>query len=187
VDPAPANEPAWVAEVLAFRIEDVGEPRWWTRDDALDARIRARFAGLHAQLADGPEPTPAGVREALATVVVLDQFSRNLFRGEARAFAGDARARRVADAALARGDDRALPPAARLTLYLPFEHGEALADQDRAVALVGALGRADWTRYAEAHRAVIARFGRFPHRNAVLGRASTPEEIASLSEPMGAF
>jgi uncharacterized protein (DUF924 family) len=187
VDPAAPPEPAWVDEVLAFWFESLGEAQWFARDAALDARIRARFGELHAALATGAEPEPATVREALATIVVLDQFSRNLFRGDARAFAADARARRLAGDLVARGEDAALRPAERLHVYLPFEHGEALEDQQRAVALVAALGNPEWTRYAEAHRAIIERFGRFPHRNAVLGRESTPEEIAAMAQPMGSF
>jgi uncharacterized protein (DUF924 family) len=123
----------------------------------------------------------------LATVIVLDQFSRNLHRDDARAFAADPQARTLARRALELGVDRGLAPAERLFLYLPFEHSEDLADQQLAVQLVTGLGDAGWTRYAEAHRDIIARFGRFPHRNAVLGRATTPEEEAFLREPMSRF
>jgi uncharacterized protein (DUF924 family) len=180
-------EPAWVAEILAFWFGELGEKQWFAGDEAVDARIRDRFAALHAQLADGDEPRPTTPREALATVLVLDQFSRNLHRGDARAFAADARARRLATQAIERGDDAALPPAQRLFLYLPFEHSENLADQDRAVALIGALGNANWTRYTQAHRALIERFGRFPHRNAALGRESTADELAAMAQPLGRF
>jgi uncharacterized protein (DUF924 family) len=118
---------------------------------------------------------------------VLDQFSRNLHRGEARAFASDVRARELARAAIERGHDAGMTPTQRLFLYLPFEHSESLSDQNRCVALFEALGVADWTDAAVAHRNLIARFGRFPHRNAVLGRASTPEELDALAQPGNAF
>ena len=182
-----STEPAWIGDVLAFWFDSLTESQRFARIDAVDAQIRTRFGELHARLAAAEEPEPATLREALATLIVLDQFSRNLFRGDPRAFASDERARRIADGLIARGEDRSLRNDERLHVYLPFEHSEDLADQDRAVALVAALGNAEWTRYAEAHRAVIARFGRFPHRNAVLGRESTAEEIASLAQPMGAF
>jgi uncharacterized protein (DUF924 family) len=182
------QEPAWVADVLRFWFEEATPRQWFLRDDDFDAAIRVRFAALHARLAAGGlAPDPGSVRAMLAAVVVLDQFSRNLHRGGALAFANDARARVLAGEALARGQDEALPPSARLFLYLPFEHSESLADQDRAVALVGALGDPQWTHYARAHRDVIARFGRFPHRNAVLGRESTPEEQEALARPGNAF
>jgi uncharacterized protein (DUF924 family) len=177
----------WVDEVLAFWFDELGPAQWYRKDADLDARIRARFGELHARLAQGPEPAPATDREALATIVVLDQFSRNLFRDDPRAFAADARARAVADALIARGGDVAMSPAERLHVYLPFEHSEAPGDQQRAVALVAALGNPTWTQYAEAHRALIERFGRFPHRNAVLGRESTADEIAAMAQPMGKF
>jgi uncharacterized protein (DUF924 family) len=121
---------------------------------------------------------------ALALALLLDQLPRNLYRGDARAFATDAKARAVADAAIARGFDQALAPFKRWFLYLPFEHSEDLADQDRSVALHAALGpdHAVALKYAESHRAVIHRFGRFPHRNAVLGRASTAEELAFIEQ-----
>jgi uncharacterized protein (DUF924 family) len=127
----------------------------------------------------------------LALVIVLDQFSRNLHRGDARAFAQDAHALACAREALARGDDAALRPVERQFLYMPFEHSEALADQERAVELMRSLEGFEPTRdlrdWAERHRAVIGRFGRFPHRNAVLGRRSTAEEAEFLKEPGSSF
>ena len=176
---ATATEPEWVAGVLDFWFVQSGPRDWFARDDAFDARLRERFGELHARLAADPGPLPDTARVALATVIVLDQFSRNLHRGDARAFAADAAARAIAAHAIERGFDRGLDAGARLFLYLPFEHSEDLADQDRAVALVAALGNAEWSRYAEAHRAVVARFGRFPHRNATLGRAPRADEIAA--------
>lgn len=185
---APAGEPAWVDEVLRFWFGELRPADWFAKSDALDATIRTRFAPLHARLAAGEarrlEPAP---RTLLAAVVVLDQFSRNLHRDDARAFATDPLARELAQRALAQGLDRGLSPAERLFLYLPFEHSEDAADQALAVRLVEALGDPGWTRYAQAHKDIIDRFGRFPHRNAVLGRVSTPEELALLDTPMGRF
>jgi len=161
---------------------------WFTRDDAVDAALRERFGHLPepaiAGELDGWSETPRG---AVALVLALDQLPRNLWRGEARAFAGDAKARLVADIAIRRGVDRAVGPDERLFLYLPFEHSEDLADQDRACALIGALGDPVYTDYAEQHREVIRRFGRFPHRNAALGRPSTPAEEVYLADSDAGF
>lgn len=168
-----------------------GEPRaeWFKKDEAFDAEIQRRFGGLHAAASHGMldyfwKDDPDG---NLALVIVLDQFSRQLYRGDAKAFAQDAHALKLAKLAIEQGFDRDAPAALRLFWYLPFEHSENLEDQDRSIELVKQLGNAEWTRYAEAHRAVIARFGRFPHRNAALGRESTPEEEAYLAEPGSGF
>jgi uncharacterized protein (DUF924 family) len=127
----------------------------------------------------------------LALIVVLDQFSRNLHRGDPRAFSQDAHARECANQALMRGDESALLPVQRQFLYLPLEHSEDLADQERCVALMRTLEAYPETKgltvWAEKHREIIARFGRFPHRNAALGRASTPEEIEFLAQPGSGF
>ncbi len=169
---------------------DFGRPRavWFRRDPAFDSEIRARFLIDHELAAagayDGLAATPRG---ALALVLVLDQFPRNLFRGSARAFACDPAARRVAAGAVDAGWDRAMQAVERLFLYLPFEHSEYIADQDRSVALTAALGDAEWTRYAERHREIIQRFGRFPHRNEALGRETTAAERAFLREPNSSF
>lgn len=158
--------------------------RWFTPDPAFDAEIAARFGAL----LDDPEAieawaaTPAG---ALAAIVALDQFPRNLFRGRARAFATDARASRLATACVAARFDAEMGVSQRAFVYLPFEHAEDLVSQDRSVALFQALAAdaegAFYLTFAESHRAVIARFGRFPGRNAALGRVDTPEEAAYLS------
>ena len=186
---ATAGEPAWVAEVLDFWFGELGPRQWFAHDAALDERIRARFGALHQRLLDtqAREVELLGGRAAQAAVIVLDQFSRNLHRGDARAYAGDALARQLAREALACGEDAGLSPERRLFLYLPFEHSEELADQELSVCLHEQLGNEGWLQYARAHRDLVARFGRFPHRNQVLGRQSTPEELESLSEPMGAF
>ena len=180
-------EPSWVGEVLEFWFGELSIEQWFTRDDALDVRIGERFLALHERLLaqEGSRRPTAGA--LLATVIVLDQFSRNLFRDDRRAYAADAIARRLSRRAIALGFDAAMTTHERLFLYMPFEHSEDAADQALAVELVSALGDAELTRYAIAHRDIIARFGRFPHRNAVLGRASTPEELAFLQQPMSSF
>ena len=177
----------WAGAVLGFWFQELGESRWFARDDALDAAIRNRFLATYEQLlAMGPTDfvTP---RQALAAVIALDQFPRNMFRGTPRAFASDGLARDISRSAIAAGLDRELTPAQRLFLYLPFEHSENVADQALAVRLIEPLGSESWTLYARAHQSLIERFGRFPHRNAVLGRASTPDEEEALKGPMGAF
>ena len=167
-----------------------GQPRreWFQRDAAFDDEIRNRFGALHeAVIAGAHESWLLSARSALAYVIVLDQFSRNLFRDHARAFAQDAQARRGADQAILRGLDREVTHLERSFFYLPFMHSENLADQDRAIALYEALAEGDEKSsnldYARRHRAIIERFGRFPHRNRVMGRESTPEEIEFLAQP----
>lgn len=163
--------------------------RWWKKDDAFDAAIRERFAGLHREVGDGRhEGWRETMRGALAYVIVLDQFSRNMFRGTPGMFASDAQALAAAKDAVARGLDRQAPRAARAFFYLPYMHSEELADQDACVALYTAMGGAEYSLdYAEKHRVIIRRFGRFPHRNAILGRPSTAEEEAFLKEPGSSF
>jgi len=166
--------------------------KWYNKDDRFDAEMRTRFAILQAQAARGElDAWRAQPEPMLALVLLLDQFSRNLFRGDARAFAQDAHARECARQALERGDDLAFLPVERQFLYMPFEHSEDLADQDFAVEKMRSLEAFEQTRgltrWAERHRDVIRRFGRFPHRNAILGRASTPEELEFLKQPGSSF
>jgi uncharacterized protein (DUF924 family) len=167
-------------EVLGFWL-GAGHEHWYKADPKFDAVVRARFLATHEAAAAGSlaawEATPHG---ALALTIVLDQFPRNMFRGTARAFATDPLARAVADRAIARGLDRAFPMPERNFFYLPFEHSENLEDQERSLALCEATGDADAIKWATLHLDVIRRFGRFPHRNKMLGRRSTPEEIAFL-------
>lgn len=179
--------PDWVEDVLGFWFGELSERQWFAKDLALDARIRERFAALHARLAESQAAGVEGLRPTQAAVIVLDQFSRNLYRGQARAFATDALARRLARALIEAGLDRELDAAQRLFLYLPFEHSEERADQALAVQLVAGLGHASWAEYARAHQRIIERFGRFPHRNAALGRSSTPAELELLAGPGGSF
>jgi uncharacterized protein (DUF924 family) len=169
-------------EVLAFW-RSAGPKTWFAKDEAFDAEIKARFLPTYEAAARGAltdwDATPEG---ALALLIVLDQFPRNMFRNDARAFAADAMARRGADRALARGFDQRVAADERLFFYLPFEHSESLVEQERACDLVRALGDPDLLRWAELHADIIRRFGRFPHRNAVLGRVSTPTEQAFLDQ-----
>jgi len=166
-------------EIVAFW-RAVGPDRWFEKDAALDDEILRRFLPAHEAAAAGKltvwEQTAEG---ALALLILLDQFPRNMFRGQARAFATDALARAVASRAILNGFDGAFPDM-RGFFYLPFTHSEDPADQDRCIALYKASGDADGLKWAELHADIIRRFGRFPHRNAILGRVSTPEERAFL-------
>ncbi len=164
------------AEIVSFW-RDAGYERWFEPDETFDETIRSRFLAPHEAAARGDlaawQDSPEG---ALALVILLDQFSRNMFRGTARAFAADPLARAVADHALARGFDQAVDETMRVFFYLPFMHSELISDQERCVVLFDALGDTEQSRYAIIHRDIIRRFGRFPHRNRVLGRETTPAE-----------
>src|SRR5258706_3230419 len=159
--------------------------RWFEKNDAFDAEIRSRFERLHYALSSNRDWLD-DARACLARIIVLDQFPRNMFRGTARAFATDALALESARVAVERGWDRGMLQVEQLFAYLPFEHSEQLADQDRACELMKAFA-ADQLVYAERHRAIIRRFGRFPHRNEILGRESTSEEIEFLKTPGSGF
>jgi uncharacterized protein (DUF924 family) len=184
----PAGEPTWVADVLRYWLEELTLDQCFQKSDEIDAVIRARFGALNERLAaaEGAIRTEAP-RELVAAIIVFDQFSRNLHRGSARAFATDPIALRLARAAISDGLDQAMSKRERIFVYLPFEHSESVADQEQSVALFAELGDADLDKYALAHKVIIDRFGRFPHRNAALGRESTPEEIAFLKQPMSSF
>ncbi len=184
-----ATNPAWVGNVLRFWFDELGRDRWFAKNDATDEAIRSRFAHLIDEVNLQPvEDAIATPERALASVIVLDQFTRNVFRGSARAFDFDELARGIARLAISISLDRRLVlPDRRIFLYLPFEHAESLADQYRSLDLIGSLGDDEYTRYARAHCDVIERFGRFPHRNEALGRASTPEEEEFLKQPGSRF
>jgi len=182
-----ATEAPWVRDVLAFWFDELGAAHWFGKSDAIDARIRHRFGPLHERIVSDAGTDVDGPRHVLAAVIVVDQFSRNMFRGTPRAFAADHIGRRLARHAIERGFDASMAPAERMFLYLPFEHSEDRGDQALAVRLIGQLGNEEWTRYALAHQSIIDRFGRFPHRNAVLGRTSTSDELALLEDPLGSF
>jgi len=164
--------------------------RWFEKDAAFDSEVTRRYRGLYEELA-GNLTWLDSARECLARILVLDQFPRQMFRGQPRAFASDALALQAARLALERGYDHAFLPVERLFVYLPFEHSESLADQERACELTKPLAAFPETddvyRYALAHRDIVRRFGRFPHRNSILGRESTPEEIEFLKQPGSSF
>lgn len=168
-------------------------PQWFRKDAGFDAEIAARFgATVDRALAGGLDALPGDPATTLARIVALDQFPRNLFRGTARAFAGDALALALARDLVARGADRGLTGVQRQFVYLPFEHSEDLAMQDESMRLFTQLAhdepaRADLVEWARRHRDIIVRFGRFPHRNAALGRASSAEELAFLATPGSSF
>jgi uncharacterized protein (DUF924 family) len=168
------------ADVVVFWIK-AGPRAWFRKSKAFDAQIRERFEALHHAAArgelDGWAETPEG---ALALLLLLDQFPRNLFRDSPHAFATDPLARQVALAAVDRGFDKEVDPALRQFFYLPFEHSEHLEDQERGVALCAQSGDAGLVKWASLHRDIIARFGRFPHRNESLGRTTSEEEQAFL-------
>jgi len=199
-----SEAPSRAAAILEFWFGAPGDPghgcfqpRWFKPPAEFDAEIRRRFlADVEAASSDALDAWAETADGALALLILLDQFPRNLFRGSPRAYLADARARRVADAAIAAGHDRAMAGCARLFLYLPFGHSEDLRDQDRAVSLFEGIPadagfdeetRTASVRSAHRHREIIARFGRFPHRNAALGRTTTPEEEAFLREPNSSF
>jgi uncharacterized protein (DUF924 family) len=166
---------------------DAGPARWFARDDAFDAELRERFLAPHEAAAGGAlADWGASADGALALVLLLDQFPRNAFRGTPRMYATDAKARAVAAEAIGAGFDHQVDSGLRRFFYLPFMHSEELADHDRSVALNEPLG-GESLRYARHHRDIVRRFGRFPHRNAALGRESTPEEAAFLKEPGSGF
>ena len=167
-------------DVLTFW-RAAGPPKWFRKNVDFDREITQRFLACHEAAAAGRladwEATPEG---ALALLILLDQFPRNMFRDSARAFATDPLARAVAERAVARGLHRQMPSGERMFFQLPFEHSENLADQERSLALSLEINGGKADSYAEGHADIIRRFGRFPHRNATLGRLTTPEEQAFL-------
>lgn len=168
--------------VLDFWFRETPPEKRFKRDPAFDAECARRFKALRDRvLADGAESWAEAPDTSLAAVILIDQFSRNIYRGEAEAFAGDALARELSERAIARGWDRGMTDEEKQFLYMPFMHAEDAAGQARSVALFGTLG-GDPYRFALMHKNVIERFGRFPGRNAALGRADTPEEARFLAD-----
>jgi uncharacterized protein (DUF924 family) len=188
----------WFGPLEAGRANAEHRARWFSKDAAFDRLVAERWAALHARAAAGQcDHWLATPRSALALVVLLDQLSRNMYRNQAAAFAQDARALAAATQAIDLGFDRRLQPDERTFMYMPLMHSEDLPAQERCVALFAAwtedLDGADqqavtgYLGYARQHRDIIQRFGRFPHRNAILGRRSTPEEEAFLAGPGSSF
>lgn len=178
----------WVGDVHRFWFEELEQADWFKKNDAVDEKIRSRFLGVHEELmAQSHRLSSRDRSQMLAAIIVLDQFSRNMFRGTPRSFAADPLALGMARTVVDQGLDKTMTKHQRLFTYLPFEHSENAADQVRSVELMGELEDAELTKYALAHKVIIDRFGRFPHRNAILGRQSTDEEIAFLKEPNSSF
>ncbi|OIQ75734.1 hypothetical protein GALL_425920 [mine drainage metagenome] len=174
------------SDVLDFWFHEIAPVQWWAADPAFDTLIRSRFGALHARAVRcelyGWGDRPEG---RLAEIVVLDHFSRNMFRGDPRAFAADTLALALAQEAVARGAERTLPADQRNFVYMPYMHSESPAIHVVAVQLFKANGLAD--DYELRHKAIVDRFGRYPHRNAILGRESTDEELAFLKQPGSSF
>ena len=172
------------SEVVTFWFGATVRPLWFAATADFDQALRERFLAIYQVAAASEradwEITPEG---ALALLIVLDQFPLNMFRGRPEAFATEAVARGVAERAIARGLDQTLPPEQQVFLFMPFMHSEALADQERSVHLFQQPGLEQSLGFARHHRGLIQRFGRFPHRNAILGRANTAEEVAYLASP----
>ncbi len=187
------------AEVLAFWFGGEGEPgygefrsQWFQKDEAFDREVTDRFAGLYDEAAAGElDGWREEAESCLALVIVLDQFPRNMFRGDARTHATDGKALDAAKYAIEQALDRELPPFQRMFLYMPFMHAEDARDQRISVGLfeglAGEAGGPDVVEYAVGHRDIVERFGRFPHRNALLGRETTPEEAEFLTQPGSSF
>ena len=179
------------SEILKFWFER-DRKAWFEKNPAFDDEIRQRFAGLYELGAsDRLHDWRQAPDSCLALVILLDQFPRNMFRDSAKAFAADPLAREAARVIVEHGWDKRMTPDERLFAYLPFEHSESLADQERCLDLMKEISvfpeTADMPKWAEAHLRIIRRFGRFPHRNAALGRASTPEEAEFLGQPGSSF
>jgi uncharacterized protein (DUF924 family) len=179
----PEGGPGWPRAVLDCWFTELERKDWFVQSDTVDAAIAERFRTVYDAVATQPIETLArDLTTARAAIIVLDQFPRNLFRDSAKAFETDASALEIAKLMVANGNDRGLTVDERAFIYLPFEHSESLEDQKESVALFEGLGHAGYLHFARKHCDIIARFGRFPHRNAVLGRTSTPEEAAFLAQ-----
>lgn len=178
----------WSTDILQFWFDDSGPERWFNKDPAFDETVRRRFLTLHETLASWDDALLlTDPRTALAAIIVFDQMPRNMFRDTPRAFATDPRALWLAQEAIARGLDVGLTKDERMFLYLPFEHSEEPLAQARCVALMATLDDPELSKWAEAHQRIIDRFGRFPHRNRILGRTSTPDEAEFLTQPGSSF
>lgn len=175
-------------DVLNFWFEELTPAQWWAKSPALDSLIEARFGAVHeAALRCELYVWRRSHEGRLAEVIVLDQFSRNIYRGRREAFAADGLALALAQEAVAARSDHALPVERRAFLYLPYMHSESPQIHEIAVHLFSAPGLEDNLAFERRHKAVIDRFGRYPHRNAILGRVSTPAEIEFLTQPGSAF
>ncbi len=173
---------SWVEDILSFWFDELSEKDWFTRNDMIDAAIAERFEPLYREIRAGiPARAFEEPRATLAAIIALDQFPRNLFRGKAEAFATDDLAIDLARRALARKFEDALSEDEKQFLYMPFMHSEVLADQEHSVALFRSQDDGKNEKFAVEHRDIVAKFGRFPHRNKVLGRETTPAEGVFLA------
>lgn len=174
--------------VIDFWFTEIDEKSWWIKDEKFDSQIRSRFGNLHQRIAACElsewRNSPQG---SLAEVIVLDQFSRNMFRNTPQAFAWDAQALALSQVAIAKGYDRSLTQMQRAFLYMPFMHSESAIIHHQAVKLYEAVALEQQLDFELKHQAIIEQFGRYPHRNAILGRTSTPEELAFLQLPGAGF
>ncbi|REL29458.1 DUF924 family protein [Thalassotalea euphylliae] len=175
-------------KVINFWFQELAPKQWWQKDEELDATIAKRFAGLHKQASAGELFAWRDNAEgALAEVIVLDQFSRNIYRDTPQAFACDNLALALAQYAIEKRFDNELTAKQRSFLYMPFMHSESQLIHQEALKLYTALGNENNLKFEQQHKAIIDRFGRYPHRNKILGRASTPEEIEFLTQPNSSF
>ena len=178
----------YIDQVLHFWFEELEPSQHWIKDAILDEKIGLRFGALHARAKEGQlsnwRTKPQG---RLAEIIVLDQFSRNIFRGEAESFACDTLARDLSREAIELGVDEALPEEQRAFIYMPLMHSEELEDHHLALKMFDQPGMSNNLDFEKKHLEIIKRFGRYPHRNEILGRESTPEEIAFLTEPGSRF
>jgi uncharacterized protein (DUF924 family) len=177
-----------INDVLHFWFEEITESQWWVKDEVFDQLIASRFANIHSQ-ANACElyTWRSKAKGRLAEIIVLDQFSRNIFRDKPEAFVSDTLALALAQEAIAAKADEQLSPIERSFLYMPFMHSESLAIHEVAVNLYENNGIASNYDFEIKHKAIIERFGRYPHRNSILGRESTPEEVEFLSQPDSSF
>ncbi|HOH03184.1 MAG: hypothetical protein BWY17_05172 [Deltaproteobacteria bacterium ADurb.Bin207] len=175
-------------EILDFWFRELEPTQWWQKDEQLDALIRRRFGHWHEQAMAGEwcawRESAAG---SLAEVIILDQFSRNIYRGKPESFLSDPMALALAQCAIAKEFDRALPPTERGFLYMPFMHSESRLIHEQAVKLFESLGNAHSLEFEYKHKRIIDRFGRYPHRNPILGRESSAEELEFLTQPDSSF
>lgn len=175
--------------VLNFWFAEGMKERWFVKDEAFDREVEEKLGALYQQAAAGAlDQWQEEFESCLALIILLDQVPRNLFRGQAKAFATDEKALKLTHHMVERGWDRGLPQMYRVFVYMPLEHCESLEGQDLCMQLMGELKDAEeWLKYVKMHRDIVARFGRFPHRNEALGRETTPEEAEFLKEPDSSF
>lgn len=178
-------EGSWIDEVIGFWFEELEPGSWFRRDDSVDARVRERFEPLYERLRRLPISAYQTARESLAAVIVLDQFPRNMYRNTPQAFATDDLALAISKAAIERGFDLELTSQQRVLLYMPWQHAEDAGVQARSIELFGQLDNAETLDYARQHKEVVDRFGRFPHRNGILQRNSSAEEVEFLKTHKG--